>query len=44
MKKSASKASNAGEIRAWAQSQGIAVNDRGRVPAEIVAAYEAAKA
>jgi hypothetical protein len=30
------------EIRAWARSQGIEVRDRGRVPAEIVARYQAA--
>ncbi len=36
--------SKAGEIRAWAQSQGIAVNERGRISADIVAAYEAAQA
>ncbi|MGW0396134.1 histone-like nucleoid-structuring protein Lsr2 [Streptomyces sp. NPDC003042] len=28
------------EIRAWAKSQGMSVNDRGRVPAEIREAYE----
>ncbi len=37
-------ASKAGLIREWAQGQGIAVNERGRIPAEIVAAYEAAHA
>lgn len=35
---------NATEIRVWARGQGLAVNDRGRVPAEIRAAYEAAHA
>lgn len=29
-------------IRAWAKAQGIAVNDRGRIPGEVVAAFEAA--
>jgi hypothetical protein len=29
------------EIRAWAQEKGMQVNARGRVPAEIKAAYEA---
>ena len=29
-------------IRAWAQSQGIAVSDRGRIPADIEAKYHAA--
>lgn len=33
---------NATDIRAWAQEQGMAVSARGRVPAEIRAAYEAA--
>ncbi|MCB5180015.1 histone-like nucleoid-structuring protein Lsr2 [Streptomyces antimicrobicus] len=28
------------EIRAWAKAQGLNVNDRGRVPAEIREAYE----
>jgi hypothetical protein len=32
----------AGEIRAWARSQGIAVNERGRVPADVVSRYDAA--
>lgn len=30
------------EVRAWAQSQGIPVSRRGRVPAEVVAAYQRA--
>lgn len=33
---------NATDIRAWAVAQGMAVSSRGRVPAEIRAAYEAA--
>jgi hypothetical protein len=32
----------AGEIRAWASQQGIAVSGRGRIPARVVAQYEAA--
>jgi hypothetical protein len=32
----------AGEIRAWAKEQGIEVNQRGRVPADIVSRYDAA--
>ena len=32
----------AGEIRAWASQQGIAVSGRGRIPASVVAQYEAA--
>ena len=31
----------AGEIRAWARSEGIAVSERGRVPADVVARYDA---
>jgi hypothetical protein len=30
------------KIRDWAKSEGIEVNDRGRVPADVVARYEAA--
>src|SRR5262245_4840276 len=32
----------AGGIRAWAKDQGITVSERGRIPASIVAQYEAA--
>ena len=31
-----------GDIRAWANEQGIAVNGRGRIPASIVEQYDAA--
>jgi Lsr2 len=31
-----------GGIRAWAKGQGIAVSERGRIPASVVAQYEAA--
>jgi hypothetical protein len=31
-----------GGIRAWAKGQGIAVSDRGRIPASVVEQYEAA--
>ena len=31
-----------GSIRAWAKGEGIAVNDRGRIPASVVEQYEAA--
>jgi len=31
-----------GDIRAWAKGQGIAVSGRGRIPASVVARYEAA--
>ena len=30
------------QVRAWAQAQGLSVNNRGRVGAEILAQYEAA--
>jgi hypothetical protein len=30
------------EVREWAKSQGIKVNDRGRVPAELVVRFKAA--
>ena len=32
----------AGGIRAWAKDQGIAISDRGRIPASVVSQYEAA--
>jgi len=38
----AAASGNATDIRAWAQSQGMTVSARGRVPAEIRVAYEAA--
>ncbi len=31
-----------GDIRAWARAQGIAISDRGRIPANVVEQYEAA--
>jgi Lsr2 len=31
-----------GDVRAWAKAQGIAVSDRGRIPASVVEQYEAA--
>ncbi len=30
------------DVRAWARAQGIAVSDRGRIPAGVLAEYEAA--
>lgn len=30
-----------GDIRAWAKSQGIAISERGRIPASVVAQYQA---
>jgi hypothetical protein len=31
-----------GDIRAWAKQQGIAISDRGRIPASVVEQFEAA--
>jgi len=31
-----------GGVRAWAKDQGIAISDRGRIPASVVSQYEAA--
>jgi Lsr2 protein len=31
-----------GDIRAWAKDAGIQVSDRGRIPASVVAQYQAA--
>jgi nucleoid-associated protein Lsr2 len=36
-------AGNSAEIRAWAKAQGLEINERGRIPAGIVARYEAAR-
>jgi hypothetical protein len=33
--------SRVAEIRAWAKAQGLKVNERGRIPADIVAKYDA---
>ena len=33
---------HSGDVRAWAQAQGITLSDRGRIPEAIVAQYEAA--
>ena len=33
---------NSTDVREWAKAQGIEVKDRGRVPAELVARFEAA--
>lgn len=37
-----SGASDAGKIREWARANGVAVPDRGRIPADVRAKYEAA--
>jgi len=33
---------HSGEVRAWAKEHGIAVSDRGRIPASVVEQYQAA--
>jgi hypothetical protein len=38
------RSSQTAAIRAWAKQQGLPVNERGRIPATIVAQYEAAHA
>jgi nucleoid-associated protein Lsr2 len=40
--RTASSRERGGDIRAWAKEQGIAVSDRGRIPAGVVEQYEAA--
>lgn len=43
-RKRASRTPDAARIRAWAAENGHAVSERGRVPASVVAAFEAAHA
>jgi hypothetical protein len=38
----ASGAAPTSEIRAWAKAKGLKVNERGRIPADVIAKYEAA--
>jgi hypothetical protein len=40
--RSTSSRQRSGDIRAWAKGQGIAVSERGRIPASVVEQYEAA--
>ena len=40
--RAAASRERSGGIRAWAKDQGIAVSDRGRIPASVVEQYEAA--
>jgi Lsr2 len=40
--RSAASRERSGDIRAWAKDQGIAVSARGRIPASVVAQYQAA--
>jgi hypothetical protein len=40
--RTSSSRQRSGDIRAWAKEQGIAVSGRGRIPASVVAQYDAA--
>ena len=40
--RTASSRERSADIRAWAKDQGIAVSERGRIPASVVTQYEAA--
>jgi len=40
--RTASSRERSGDIRAWAKDQGIAVSDRGRIPASVAEQYDAA--
>ena len=40
--RAASGRERSGDIRAWAKAQGIAVSERGRIPASVVEQYRAA--
>jgi hypothetical protein len=40
--RTSSSRQRSGDIRGWASEQGIAVSGRGRIPASVVAQYEAA--
>jgi hypothetical protein len=40
--RSAASRQRSGDIRAWARDQGIAVSERGRIPASVVEQYQAA--
>jgi nucleoid-associated protein Lsr2 len=40
--RTSSSRQRSGDIRAWAEEQGIAVSDRGRIPGSVVEQYEAA--
>jgi nucleoid-associated protein Lsr2 len=41
--RSAGTPNRSAEIRRWAKSQGLSVNERGRIPAELAAKYEASR-
>src|SRR5262245_6230821 len=40
--RTSSSRQRSGDVRAWAKGQGIAVSGRGRIPASVVAQYQAA--
>jgi hypothetical protein len=40
--RTASSRQRSGDIRAWAKEQGLAVSERGRIPASVVEQYHAA--
>jgi hypothetical protein len=40
--RTSSSRERSGDIRAWAKDQGIAISERGRIPASVVEQYEAA--
>jgi hypothetical protein len=40
--RTAASRQRSGDIRAWAKDQGIAVSERGRIPASVVEQYQAA--
>jgi uncharacterized protein involved in copper resistance len=42
--RAASSRERSGDIRAWAKGHGIAVSERGRIPASVVQQYQAATA
>jgi hypothetical protein len=42
--RTAASRQRSGDIRAWAKDHGIAVSERGRIPASVVEQYQAAAA
>jgi hypothetical protein len=40
-RRTAAHRQHSAEIRAWAKASGIEVSDRGRIPAQVIASYEA---
>jgi hypothetical protein len=40
--RAAASRQRSGEVRAWAKEHGLAVSERGRIPASVVAQYQAA--